>query len=87
MKLDFCGKRRRKEFKNVLENILENIHQTDKIETKKQKKLTKQIEEKQAQKRYEEAKNIEKIKINIINKAKKETSKIKLPTLITAKFS
>ena len=26
MKLDFCGKRRRKEFKNVLENILENIH-------------------------------------------------------------
>ena len=60
-------KERIKEFENILENILKKINETDKKNKKKQKELTEQIEEEQAQKRYEEAKKYVETKINLIN--------------------
>ena len=60
-------KERIKEFENILENILKKINETDKKTKIKQKELTEQIEEEQAQKRYEEAKKYVETKINFIN--------------------
>lgn len=60
-------KERIKEFENIHENILKKINETDKKNKKKQKELTEQIEEEQAQKRYEEAKKYVETKINLIN--------------------
>ena len=60
-------KERIKEFENIHENILKKINETDRKNKKKQKELTEQIEEEQAQKRYEEAKKYVETKINLIN--------------------